>query len=49
MGTSETGEREVMPMIMNPNKTLTRPILLSMAQLSSKYTGTGADIIRGTS
>jgi hypothetical protein len=36
MGTMETGEREVIPMIMSPNKTLTKPRLLRIAQLSSK-------------
>jgi uncharacterized lipoprotein NlpE involved in copper resistance len=48
MGTMETGEREVIPMIMSPNKTLTKPRLLRIAQLSSKYTGTAAEAMIGT-
>jgi hypothetical protein len=36
IGTNAREERLVMPMIMNPSKTLTRSILERMAQLSSK-------------
>jgi hypothetical protein len=42
------GERVVMPTTINPNKTLTSPMLLRMAQLSSKYSGTEVDAIADT-
>jgi hypothetical protein len=40
MGTMEIGEKLVIPATSNPNKTLIRPILLRIDQLSSKYMGT---------
>jgi len=42
MGTIDIGVKAVMPITMKPKRTFTRQMLLRIAQLSSKYTGTGA-------
>jgi hypothetical protein len=39
IGTTDIGDTLVMPTIVKPNRRLTRPMVLRMAQLCSKYTG----------
>ena len=44
IGTSEMGEKPEIPTTIRPNIILDRPIVLRMAQLSSKYSGTAAEV-----
>jgi hypothetical protein len=43
MGTAAMGEKLVMPATSRPKKIFTKPMVLRIDQLNSKYTGTEAD------
>lgn len=44
IGTRDIGENPEMPTTIRPNIILDSPIVLRMAQLSSKYSGTAAEV-----